>query len=70
MLKRADGEPQQTARDRKRSGFDTEDLRDWSKEAPWREPERNHTWLSTPPLPAYIIGYIESIRESITGKGK
>ena len=23
------------------------------------------TWFSTPPLPAYIIGYIESIRESI-----
>ena len=47
------------------SGFDTEDLRDWSKEVHRGESLNGITWFSTPPLPAYIIGYIESIRESI-----
>jgi hypothetical protein len=47
------------------SGFDTDDLRDWSKEVHRGESLNGVTWFSTPPLPAYIIGYIESIRESI-----
>lgn len=47
------------------SGFDTEDLRDWSKEVHTGESLNGVTWFSTPPLPAYIIGYIGSIRESI-----
>ncbi len=47
------------------SGFDTEDLRDWSKEVHRGESLSGVTWFSTPPLPAYIIGYIESIREGI-----
>ncbi len=47
------------------SGFDTEDLRDWSKEVHSGESLNGVTWFSTPPLPAYIIGYIGSIRESI-----
>lgn len=47
------------------SGFDTDDLRDWSKEVHSGESLSGVTWFSTPPLPAYIIGYIESIRESI-----
>ena len=47
------------------SGFDTEDLRDWSREVHRGESLSGVTWFSTPPLPAYIIGYIDSIRESI-----
>ncbi|MDO4572830.1 MAG: hypothetical protein Q4C13_05635 [Clostridia bacterium] len=47
------------------SGFDTEDLRDWSKEVHRGESLNGVTWFSTPPLPAYIIGYIQSIREDI-----
>ncbi len=47
------------------SGFDTEDLRDWSKEVHRGESLNGVTWFSTPPLPAYIIGYIENIREGI-----
>ncbi|NLI54108.1 MAG: hypothetical protein GX417_07250 [Clostridiales bacterium] len=47
------------------SGFDTEDLRDWSKEVHAGESLNGVTWFSTPPLPAYIIGYIDRIRESI-----
>ena len=47
------------------SGFDTEDLRDWSREVHRGESLSGVTWFSTPPLPAYIIGYIDSIREGI-----
>jgi hypothetical protein len=47
------------------SGFDLDDLRDWSKEVHRGESLNGVTWFSTPPLPAYIIGYINSIRESI-----
>ena len=47
------------------SGFDTEDLRDWSKEVHRGESLGGVTWFSTPPLPAYIIGYINAIREGI-----
>lgn len=47
------------------SGFDTEDLRDWSKEVHRGESLNGVTWFSTPPLPAYIISYIQSIRENI-----
>lgn len=47
------------------SGFDVDDLRDWSKEVHRGESLGGVTWFSTPPLPAYIIGYIENIREGI-----
>lgn len=47
------------------SGFDVDDLRDWSKEVHRGESLGGVTWFSTPPLPAYVIGYIQSIRESI-----
>ena len=40
------------------SGFDTEDLRDWSKEVHRGESLGGVTWFSTPPLPNYVIGYI------------
>ncbi len=47
------------------SGFDVDDLRDWSKEVHRGESLGGVTWFSTPPLPAYIIGYIGNIREGI-----
>ena len=47
------------------SGFDTEDLRDWSKEVHRGESLGGVTWFSTPPLPAYIISYLRELRETI-----
>ena len=47
------------------SGFDVDDLRDWSKEVHRGESLNGVTWFSTPPLPAYVIDYIEKTRESI-----
>jgi len=47
------------------SGFDVDDLRDWSKEVHRGENLNGVTWFATPPLPAYILNYISSIRESI-----
>ncbi len=47
------------------SGFDPDDLRDWSKDVHRGESLNGVTWFSTPPLPAYLISYIDRIRESI-----
>lgn len=47
------------------SGFDVDDLKDWSREVHKGESLNGVTWFSTPPLPAYLISYIGSIRESI-----
>lgn len=47
------------------SGFDHDDLKDWSKEVHLGESLNGITWFSTPPLPAYLIAYIQSIRENI-----
>ena len=47
------------------SGFDTDDLKDWSKEIHKGESLNGVTWFSTPPLPGYIINYIDAIRENI-----
>ncbi len=47
------------------SGFDIDDLRDWSKEVHQGENLNGITWFPTAPLPAYLITYIQSIRESI-----
>lgn len=47
------------------SGFDPDDLRDWAKEVHRGESLSGVTWFTTPPLPAYVLGYIENIRESI-----
>jgi len=44
---------------------DVGDFRDWSKEVHEVENLNGIKWFSTPPLPAYIIQYIESIRQSI-----
>ena len=47
------------------SGFDEEDLKDWSKEVHRGESLNGVTWFSTPPLPAYLMAYIQRIREDI-----
>ena len=47
------------------SGFDVDDLRDWSKEVHRGENLNGVTWFSTAPLPQYIISYIQSIREAV-----
>lgn len=47
------------------SGFDVDDLRDWSKEVHTGESLNGITWFSTPPLPAYITNYIQLIRAGI-----
>ena len=47
------------------SGFDEEDLKDWSKEVHRGESLNGVTWFSTPPLPAYLLTYIQRIREDI-----
>ena len=47
------------------SGFDIDDLRDWSKEVHKGENLNGVTWFPTPPLPAYLVSYTQAIRESI-----
>ncbi|MEL7610844.1 MAG: hypothetical protein AAGU74_15230 [Bacillota bacterium] len=47
------------------SGFDADDLRDWSKEVHKGESLNGITWFTTPPLPNYILQYIEKIRRDI-----
>ena len=47
------------------SGFDAEDLRDWAKEVHRGESLGGVTWFSTPPLPGYVVSYIDAIRENI-----
>ena len=47
------------------SGFDPDDLRDWSKEVHSGESLNGVTWFSTPPLPNYLLQYIRAIREDI-----
>lgn len=47
------------------SGFDVDDLRDWSKEVHRGENLNGVTWFSTAPLPGYILEYIRSMRNGI-----
>ncbi|MBQ5992131.1 MAG: hypothetical protein IJL62_06265 [Clostridia bacterium] len=47
------------------SGFDPDDLRDWSKDVHTGENLNGVTWMTTAPLPNYLLSYIQSIRESI-----
>lgn len=47
------------------SGFDVEDLADWSKEVHQGESLNGITWFTTPPLPAYILNYLQLMRDSI-----
>ncbi|MCL2695271.1 MAG: hypothetical protein FWE69_02980 [Clostridiales bacterium] len=47
------------------AGFDTDDLKDWSREVHRGESLSGITWFTTPPLPAYLLAYIKEMRESI-----
>ena len=47
------------------SGFDPDDLRDWSKEVHRGDSLSGVTWFPTAPLPAYVISYAERLRASI-----
>ena len=47
------------------SGFDIDDLRDWSKEVHRGENLNGVTWFSTAPLPGYILDYIRIMRNGI-----
>lgn len=46
------------------SGFDAEDLQDWSKEVHLGDNLGGVTWMSTPPLPQYIIQYSQMLRQT------
>ena len=47
------------------SGFDVNDLRDWSKEVHRGENINGLKWFSTSPLPSYVIEYAERMRASV-----
>ena len=47
------------------SGFDADDLRDWSKDVHIGDNLNGVTWFATAPLPAYMITYTEEMRNSI-----
>ncbi|MCR5809077.1 MAG: hypothetical protein K6G56_05895 [Clostridiales bacterium] len=47
------------------SGFDVEDLRDWSKDVHRGDNLNGVTWFQTAPLPAYLIQYIADMRDTI-----
>lgn len=47
------------------SGFDVDDLRDWSKEVHRGENLNGVTWFATAPLPGYILEYIRAMRNGI-----
>lgn len=46
------------------SGFDVEDLQDWSKEVHMGDQLNGVTWFPTPPLPEYIIQYSQMLRQT------
>lgn len=47
------------------SGFNTDDLRDWSKDVHEGTSLNGLTWFANPPLPQYIMGVSQTIRQSI-----
>jgi len=47
------------------SGFDPDDLRDWSREVHRGDSLGGVTWFPTPPLPAYVASFAKAIREGI-----
>ena len=47
------------------SGFDPDDLRDWSKDVHTGDNLNGVTWMATAPLPDYLLSYVRSIREDI-----
>lgn len=51
------------------SGFDADDLADWSREVHRGESLSGVSWFSTPPLPAYITDYIARLHENVKEEG-
>ena len=47
------------------SGFDAEDLSDWTKDVHNGESLTGVTWFSTPPLPSYLLAYLQEMRQTI-----
>ena len=47
------------------SGFDPDDLKDWTKDVHVGESLNGVQWQSTPPLPSYILTYLLEMRASI-----
>ena len=47
------------------SGFDPDDLRDWSKDVHKGESLSGITWMQTAPLPSYILDYMTLMRANI-----
>ncbi len=47
------------------SGFDADDLRDWSKEVHKGDSLGGVTWFPTPPLPSYVANFARAIRNGI-----
>ena len=47
------------------SGFDPEDLSDWTKDVHTGESLNGVTWFSTPPLPSYLLAYLTEMRAAI-----
>ena len=47
------------------SGFDPDDLKDWSKDVHVGESLNGIQWQSTPPLPSYILTYLLEMRAAI-----
>ena len=47
------------------SGFDADDLRDWSKTVHKGESINGVQWLAQPPLPQYVIQYAAAMREGV-----
>ncbi len=47
------------------SGFDVDDLRDWSREVHRGDSLGGVTWFPTPPLPAYVAGFARAIRDGV-----
>ena len=46
------------------SGFDPEDLQDWSKEVHIGNSLGGVTWMQMPPLPAHILQYVQLLRQT------
>lgn len=47
------------------SGFDVNELSDWSHEVHMGDNINGVKWFSTPPLPGYLMGYISNMRETV-----
>ncbi len=47
------------------SGFDADDLRDWSRDVHEGDSLAGVTWFQTPPLPAYVAGFAKVLRDGV-----